>query len=36
MDLFGATHEWDRAKKVPLPKICYTYAEMMKLDTVIP
>ena len=23
-------------KKVPLPKVCYTYPTMMKLDTVIP
>ena len=23
-------------KKVPLPKVCYTYPTMMKFDTVIP
>ena len=29
--------EWEGASKMPLslPKICYTYPEMMKLDTVI-
>ena len=36
MGFFGAAHEWRRAKKVSLPKICRTYSKMMKLDAVIP
>ena len=36
MDLFGAAHEWGGGKKGPLPKICYTYPTIIKLDTVIP
>ena len=35
MGIFGAAHGWG-AIKAPLPKICHTYATMMKLGTVIP
>ena len=37
MGFFGVAHGWgERAKKLPLPKICYTYPTMLKLGTVIP
>ena len=39
MDFFGASHRWvgdGGGKGSPLPKICHTYPEMMKLGTVIP
>ena len=37
MEFLGAAHRWGAGrKKDPLPKICYTYLAMMKLDTVIP
>ena len=40
MDFSGAAHGWGggggQGKKAPLPKICYTYPTMMKLDTAIP
>ena len=32
--LFGAAHGRGEAKRLPLPKICYTYPTMMKLSTV--
>ena len=32
MGLFGAAQGWE----APLPKICHTYATVMKLGTVIP
>ena len=35
--LFGAAHGWGEGQKGPhLPKICRTYATMMKLGTIIP
>ena len=36
MGIFGATHEWEGAKRPPFPKICHTYPTMMKLGTVVP
>ena len=38
MGFFGAAHGWEKkgGKKAPLPKICRTYAIMMKLGTFIP
>ena len=36
MDLFGATHGWERAQKGPLPKNCHTHVAIIKLGTVIP
>ena len=37
MGFFEVARGWgERAKKLPFPKICYTYPTMMKLGTVIP
>ena len=43
MGLYGAAHGWwgggaegGGAKRLPLPKMSYTYLAMMKLGTVIP
>ena len=35
MVFFGAAHEWGGALWLPLPKICHTYATIIKLGTVI-
>ena len=33
---FRAAYVWGQVKRVPLPKIRYTYFAMIELDTVIP
>ena len=35
MGIFGAAHGWG-GQEPPFPKICHTYATVMKLGTVIP
>ena len=36
MGFFEAAHGWGAPKRSPLPKICHTYAIVMKLGTDIP
>ena len=35
MGIFGTAYGCGRAKRTPLPKVCYTYPTIMKLGTVI-